>query len=53
MRKRIVDPVSREEAAARGCLAEVEITSEAAAYPIESALQPEGGPGGRAADSGL
>jgi hypothetical protein len=33
-------------------LAEVELTSEAAAYPIEAALVPGSGPGWRAADPG-
>ena len=33
--------------------AEVEVTSEDAAYPIESALHPEGAPGWRAAEPGL
>lgn len=58
MRKRIVAPAPRvEPAAAPGWLevdrlAEVELTSEAAGHPIESALRPDGGPGWRAAEPG-
>ncbi len=58
MRKTIVTPAQKEAATAdqdwlkvEG-LAEVEITSEDAAHPIESALVPGGGPGWRAAGPG-
>ncbi len=58
MRKTIVTPAQKETATAdqdwlkvEG-LAEVEITSEDAAHPIESALVPGGGPGWRAAGPG-
>lgn len=58
MRKTIVTPAQKESATAdqdwlnvEG-LAEVEITSEDAAHPIESALVPGGAPGWRAAGPG-
>ena len=58
MRKRIIAPVQKETAPidqdwlnVEG-LAEVEITSEDAAYPIESALLPGGASGWRAAGPG-
>jgi hypothetical protein len=58
MRKRIIGPIPREVAAAESGwldlerLAQVEITSEDADYPIESALIPGAGPGWRAAQPG-
>jgi len=58
MRKRIIGCGSREVAAAEpgwleiDLLAQVEITSEDADYPIESALIPGAGPGWRAAQPG-
>jgi len=58
MRKRIIGHSPREVSAAEpGWLdlerwAQVEITSEAAGYPIESALIPGAGPGWRAAQPG-
>jgi hypothetical protein len=58
MRKRIISPVQPETAApdpqwlAVEEVAEVEITSEDPAQPIESALLPGGGAGWRAADPG-
>ncbi len=58
MRKRIITPVSKETAIADADwlkldeLAEVEITSEDAAHPIESALLPGRGSGWRAAGPG-
>jgi hypothetical protein len=58
MRKRIIAPVTQQTALpdvewlnVEG-LAEVEITSEDAAHPIESALLPGGAPGWRAAGPG-
>ncbi len=57
MQKRIVGP-ARQEPAPAGTwfdlehLAWVELTSEDAAHPIESALLPEGEPGWRAAEPG-
>jgi hypothetical protein len=58
MRKRVIGHGPREVAAAEpgwldiDLLAEVEITSEDADYPIESALLPGTGPGWRAAQPG-
>jgi hypothetical protein len=58
MRKRIIGPGPREVAAAEPGwldlerLAQVEITSEDADYPIESALIPGAGPGWRAGQPG-
>lgn len=58
MRKRIIEPGRQESATAdQGWLnvediAEVELTSEDAAHPIESALLPGRGPGWRAAGPG-
>jgi hypothetical protein len=59
MRKRIIAPVQHQAASPSGQewmnleeLAEVEITSEDAAHPIESALLPGRGPGWRAAAPG-
>jgi hypothetical protein len=58
MRKRIVAPVHRDTSAPGDDwldlerVAQVEITSEDAAHPIESALVPGHGPGWRAAGSG-
>lgn len=58
MRKRILTPITSDlPSADAGWLdldhvAEVELTSEDAAYPIESALRPGGGPGWRAAEAG-
>jgi hypothetical protein len=58
MRKRIIAPVEQETAAPDQDwlnleeLAEVEVTSEDAAYPIESALLPGGASGWRAAGPG-
>ena len=58
MRKRVIGHGPREVAAAEpgwldiDLLAEVEITSEDADYPIESALLPGTGPGWRAAHPG-
>ncbi len=58
MRKRILAPVAPDPVtAASGWLkldrvAEVELTSEDAAYPIESALRPGEGPGWRAGEAG-
>ena len=58
MRKRIITPVQHETAAPDEdwlnleALAEVEITSEDAAHPIESALLPGGASGWRAAAPG-
>jgi hypothetical protein len=58
MRKRIIAPVRNETAYTEQAwlnlegLAEVEITSEDAAYPIESALLPGGASGWRAAGPG-
>lgn len=58
MRKRILAPATpAPPSAAPGWLdlarvAEVELTSEDAAHPVESALRPEGGPGWRAAEAG-
>lgn len=58
MRKRIVSPEQNEANAPAGgwlnvdALAEVEITSEDAAHPIESALLPGHASGWRAAESG-
>jgi hypothetical protein len=58
MRKRVISAAGQETASPdhnwlklEG-LAEVEITSEDAAHPIESALLPEGAPGWRAAGPG-
>lgn len=58
MRKRIMAP-SAEKGSLEGSdwldveqRAEVEITSEDPAYPVEGALRPEGGLGWRAAESG-
>ena len=58
MRKNIIARESREVATERGWLdlgklARVEISSEDASHPIDSALQPEGGSGWRAAEPGL
>lgn len=58
MRKRILAPVAPD--LPRGAsdwldleeVAEVELTSEDAAYPIEAALRPGAGPGWRAAEAG-
>lgn len=58
MRKRIITPVDKEAAATNADwlnveeLAEVEITSEDAAHPIESALLPGRDSGWRAAEPG-
>ena len=58
MRKRIITPVQQESATPDQDwlnleeLAEVEITSEDPAHPIESALLPGQTPGWRAADPG-
>ena len=58
MRKRIIAPVQKETASLDQDwlnvedLAEVEITSEDAAHPIESALLPGGASGWRAAGPG-
>jgi hypothetical protein len=59
MRKKIIGPVPNSTAPASQedwldleRLAQVELTSEDAAYPIESALMPELGPGWRAAQPG-
>jgi hypothetical protein len=58
VRKRILTPSSPDQPReASGWLdveqvAEVELTSEDAAYPIESALRPGAGPGWRAAEAG-
>ena len=58
MRKRIIAPVQQANTTADEDwlkieeLAEVEITSEDAAHPIESALLPSGGSGWRAAEPG-
>lgn len=58
MRKRIIDPMQRKSASPEPDwlnleeLVEVEITSEDAAHPIESALLPGQGPGWRAAGPG-
>jgi hypothetical protein len=57
MRKRIVPAIGEEPATAHHWLdleasAEVELTSEAAAHPIEAALAPSGGAGWRAAGPG-
>jgi len=59
MRKRIITPVQQETASSdlewlnMEELAEVEITSEDAAYPIESALLPGRASGWRAAEPGM
>ena len=59
MRKRIIAPVQQEPAAPDHdwlnveALAEVEITSEDPAHPIEAALLPGGASGWRAAEPGL
>jgi hypothetical protein len=59
MRKNIVARESRsgqhleQEWLDLGNLAQVEITSEEPTHPIESALQPDGGAGWRAAEPGL
>jgi len=58
MRKKIINPVSQDISPSSQSwldlerLTEVEITSENAAYPIESALIPGRGPGWRAAQPG-
>jgi len=58
MRKRIITQGIRDAMAPEQNwldledLAEVEITSEDASHPIESALNPSGGPGWRASESG-
>ena len=58
MRKRIITPEEQESAATAPewldleRLAEVEVTSEDAAHPVESALVPGGSPGWRAAGPG-
>ena len=58
MRKRLIGPGPRDVSAAEPGwldlerLAQVEITSEDAGYPIESALIPGAGPGWRAAQPG-
>ncbi len=59
MRKRIIapdEPIARPEPSVEWLdlerLATVELTSEDAAYPIESALTADGGPGWRAENSG-
>ena len=58
MRKRILAPGTPDPPSADTVwldldrVAEVELTSEDAAYPIESALRPGGGPGWRAAEAG-
>jgi hypothetical protein len=57
MRKRIIDqgaqdPLSNEQWLNLESLAEIEVTSEDAAYPIESALMPSAGSGWRALQSG-
>jgi len=58
MRKKIIDPVRKDTTPPEHdwldveSLAEVEITSEDAACPIESALLPGGAPGWRAAGPG-
>lgn len=59
MRKRIMSPAPQESALREQDwlqlegLADVEITSEDAAHPIESALLPAGGSGWRAAEPGI
>ena len=58
MRKKIIDPEHKHKTSAEGQwlelsrLAQVELTSEDAAYPIESALEIQGGSGWRASQSG-
>jgi hypothetical protein len=58
MRKQIINPGTEDTAAADGgwldleAIARVEITSEEAAYPIESAFQPGSGGGWRASQPG-
>jgi hypothetical protein len=58
MRKRIIAPLEQETASSEddwldlGSLAEVEVTSEDVAYPIEAALLPGHGSGWRAAAPG-
>jgi hypothetical protein len=58
MRKRLIQPLTRDEPSTAGQwldlaqLAAVEVTSEDASHPIESALIPDGSPGWRASDSG-
>jgi len=58
MRKRVIGPVSVAHSVVRSRWleiekdAKVEVSSEDEAYPIESPLRPEGGPGWRAAEPG-
>jgi hypothetical protein len=57
MRKKTIDPISAKTSPLGTWLdlqrlAQVEITSESAAHPIESALIPGSGPGWRAAEPG-
>ena len=54
MRKRLINPVSPVDERWLDVqrLAQVELTSEDAAYPIEAAMMPGAGPGWRAAQAG-